>query len=44
MRCQRRAEADPAFAADTNALTSSDAYGTGIAALVVDDGRQALNG
>src|SRR3984885_11773415 len=30
------------FAADTNALTSSDAYGTGIAALVVDDGRQAL--
>jgi histidine ammonia-lyase len=30
------------FAADTNALTSSDAYGTGIAALVVDDARQAL--
>jgi histidine ammonia-lyase len=30
------------FAADTNALTSSDAYGTGIASLVVDDARQAL--
>src|SRR5882724_11359387 len=29
------------FAADTNALTSSDAYGTGIAALVVDDERYA---
>ena len=30
------------FAADTNALTSSDAYSTGIAALAVDDARQAL--
>src|SRR5712664_343725 len=30
------------FAADTNALTSSDAYGTGIAALVVNDAREAL--
>jgi histidine ammonia-lyase len=30
------------FAADTNALTSSDAYATGIAALVVNDARQAL--
>jgi histidine ammonia-lyase len=30
------------FAADTNALTSSDAYGTGIAALVVNDARHAL--
>src|SRR5260370_13937946 len=30
------------FAADTDALTSSDAYGSGIAALVVDDARQAL--
>jgi histidine ammonia-lyase len=30
------------FAADTNALTSSDAYATGIAALVVNDARRAL--
>jgi histidine ammonia-lyase len=30
------------FAADTNALTSSDAYATGIAALAVYDGRRAL--
>src|SRR3984885_8339063 len=30
------------FAADTNALTSSDAYSTGIAALAVNDARQAL--
>ncbi len=30
------------FAADTNALTSSDAYATGIAALVVNDAQQAL--
>jgi histidine ammonia-lyase len=30
------------FAADTNALTSSDAYATGIAALAVNDGRFAL--
>ena len=31
------------FAADTNALTSSDAYATGIAALTVDDGQRALD-
>jgi histidine ammonia-lyase len=31
------------FAADTNALTSSDAYATGIAALVVNDARNALH-
>jgi histidine ammonia-lyase len=30
------------FAADTNALTSSDAYTTGIAALVVNDAERAL--
>src|SRR3984885_14720960 len=30
------------FAADTNALTSSDAYATGIAALAVHDGQRAL--
>jgi len=30
------------FAADTNALTSSNAYSTGIAALVVKDAREAL--
>ena len=30
------------FAADTNALTSSDAYATGIAALTVDDAERAL--
>ncbi|HMK84332.1 MAG TPA: aromatic amino acid ammonia-lyase [Steroidobacteraceae bacterium] len=30
------------FAADTNALTSSDAYAAGIAALAVADGRRAL--
>lgn len=30
------------FAADTNALTSSDAYATGIAALAVYDGQRAL--
>ena len=30
------------FAADTNALTSSDAYATGIAALAVDDAQRAL--
>src|SRR5450432_4659162 len=30
------------FAADTNALTSSDAYATGIAALAVNDARSAL--
>jgi histidine ammonia-lyase len=30
------------FAADTNALTSSDAYATGIAALAVNDARRAL--
>ena len=30
------------FAADTNALTSSDAYATGIAALTVDDAQRAL--
>ena len=30
------------FAADTNALTSSDAYATGIAALAVNDGQRAL--
>ncbi len=30
------------FAADTNALTSSDAYATGIAALAVNDARHAL--
>jgi histidine ammonia-lyase len=30
------------FAADTNALTSSDAYSTGIAALAVNDARLAL--
>jgi histidine ammonia-lyase len=30
------------FAADTNALTSSNAYATGIAALAVNDGRKAL--
>ncbi len=30
------------FAADTNALTSSDAYSTGIAALAVNDARRAL--
>jgi histidine ammonia-lyase len=30
------------FAADNNALTSSDAYGTGIAALVVNDAQRAL--
>jgi histidine ammonia-lyase len=30
------------FAADTNALTSSDAYATGIAALAVNDAQQAL--
>src|SRR5580692_3176783 len=30
------------FAADTNALTSSNAYSIGIAALAVDDARQAL--
>jgi histidine ammonia-lyase len=30
------------FAADTNALTSSDAYSTGVAALAVYDGRRAL--
>jgi histidine ammonia-lyase len=30
------------FAADNNALTSSDAYGTGIAALAVNDARLAL--
>ena len=30
------------FAADTNALTSSDAYATGIAALVVHDAQKAL--
>jgi histidine ammonia-lyase len=30
------------FAADTNALTSSNAYSTGIAALVVNDARAAL--
>jgi histidine ammonia-lyase len=30
------------FAADTNALTSSDAYATGIAALVVNDAQRAL--
>ena len=30
------------FAADSNALTSSDAYGTAIAALAVYDGHQAL--
>ena len=30
------------FAADTNALTSSDAYATGIAALAVADGERAL--
>src|SRR5580704_606240 len=30
------------FAADTNALTSSNAYATGIAALAVNDGRHAL--
>ena len=31
------------FAADTNALTSSDAYATGIAALTVDDTQRALD-
>ncbi|HEX4240200.1 MAG TPA: aromatic amino acid ammonia-lyase [Steroidobacteraceae bacterium] len=31
------------FAADTNALTSSDAYATGIAGLAVADGRRALD-
>ncbi|HSY96809.1 MAG TPA: aromatic amino acid ammonia-lyase [Steroidobacteraceae bacterium] len=31
------------FAADTNALTSSDAYATGIAALTVDDAQRALD-
>jgi histidine ammonia-lyase len=31
------------FAADTNALTSSDAYATGIAALTVNDAQQALD-
>jgi histidine ammonia-lyase len=31
------------FAADTNALTSSDAYATGIAALTVDDAERALD-
>lgn len=31
------------FAADTNALTSSDAYATGIAALAAQDARQALD-
>ena len=30
------------FAADSNALTSSDAYGTAVAALAVADGHQAL--
>ncbi len=30
------------FAADTNALTSSDAYATGVAALVVNDAQHAL--
>ena len=30
------------FAADSNALTSSDAYATGIAALAVEDARRAL--
>ena len=30
------------FAADTNALTSSDAYATGVAALAVHDGQRAL--